>query len=125
VAGNDLGRRYLEASELAHAMVELLQDRQASNIVLLDLRELTPLADYFIICTVDSDRQAKAVQEYMAEELRTRRALRPLSTEGEPSSGWVLLDYNWVVVHIFSPSARARFRLEEVWKNAPVVLKAQ
>ncbi len=70
---------------------------------MLDIRELTPVADYFVICTVDSDRQAKAVQENLAEELKKQFKLRPLSTEGgEPGSGWVLLDYNWVVVHVFS-----------------------
>ena len=92
---------------------------------MLDLREITPLADYFVICTAESERQAKALQEYVSEELREQHNLRPLSTEGEPASGWVLLDYNAVVVHIFSPHARAFYRLEDAWKAAPVILKIQ
>jgi ribosome-associated protein len=93
--------------------------------VLLDLREITPLADYFVICTAEAERQARTMQEILGEDLKKQYALRPLSTEGEPSSGWVLLDYNSIVVHIFSPEARSFYRLEEHWKAAPVVLKIQ
>ncbi len=106
-------------------IVNLLEERLAVNIVLLDLRELTPLADYFVICTVESERQGRTLQEAVAEELKKNHAVRPLSTEGEPASGWILLDYNSVVVHIFSPEARAFYKLEEAWKKAPVVLKIQ
>ena len=92
---------------------------------MLDLREITPLADYFIICTADSDRQARMLQEIIEADLKKEQQVRPLSTEGEPASGWVLLDYNYVVVHIFSKTGRAFYRLEELWKAAPVVLKIQ
>jgi ribosome-associated protein len=106
-------------------IVNILEDRLAANIVLLDLRDLTPLADYFVICTVESERQARALQETLAETLKHDHDVRPLSTEGEPASGWVLLDYNAVVVHIFSPQGRSFYKLEEAWKKAPVVLKIQ
>jgi len=119
------GRQSLEPSELAHVIIDLLEEHQASNIVMLDLTALTPIADYFIICTAESDRQARSLQEIIGEEMKKKHAQRPLSTEGEPASGWVLLDYNSVIVHIFSVEARARFRLEELWKAAPVVLKIQ
>ena len=120
-----LWRRPLESSELAHLIVDMLEAHQAVGIVLLDLREITPLADYFVICTSESERQARSLQEILAEELKKEQNTRPLSTEGEPASGWVLLDYNSVVVHIFSKDARAYYRLEELWKAAPVVLKIQ
>jgi ribosome-associated protein len=120
-----LGRQTLEPSELAHLIVDMLEERLAADIVLLDLRELTPLADYFVICTVESERQGKTLQEYVSVELKNTHNVRPLSTEGEPASGWVLLDYNSVVVHIFSPEARSFYKLEEAWKKAPVVLKIQ
>lgn len=93
--------------------------------MLLDLREITPIADYFVICSVDSDRQARTLQEILLEDLKKERKERPLSTEGEPASGWILLDYNTVVVHIFSRPSRTFYRLEELWKQAPVVLKIQ
>lgn len=92
---------------------------------MLDLREITPLADYFVICTADSDRQARALQEILLEDLKKEYAVLPLSAEGDAASGWMLLDYNSVVVHIFSREARAFYRLQELWKMAPVVLKIQ
>jgi ribosome-associated protein len=115
----------LEPSVLAHLIVDKLEEHQAVNIVMLDLREITPLADYFVICTAESERQARTLQEILAEELKRDHNQRPLSTEGEPASGWVLLDFNTVVVHIFSREARAYYRLEELWRAAPVVLKIQ
>lgn len=115
----------LDDSQLAHLIVEKLEMHQAVDIVLLDLREITPVADYFVICTADTERQARALQEILEEELKREQTTRPLSTEGESSSGWILLDYNSVVVHIFSRQARVFYRLEELWKAAPVVLKIQ
>jgi ribosome-associated protein len=115
----------LDETELAHLLVDKLEEHQAADIVMLDLREITPLADYFVICTAESERQAKALQEILREELKNEHKTRPLSTEGEPASGWTLLDYNSVVVHIFSTQTRAYYRLEELWKAAPVVLKIQ
>lgn len=91
----------------------------------MDLREITPFADYFVICSVDSDRQSRTLKEIILDEIKKELAVLPLSTEGEPASGWILLDYNTVIVHIFSRQARAYYRLEELWKAAPVILKIQ
>ncbi len=91
----------------------------------MDLRDITPLADYFVICSADSERQARTLQEILLEDLKKEMQARPLSAEGEAASGWILIDYNWVIVHIFSRDARAFYRLEELWKAAPVVLKIQ
>ena len=109
---------------MAHLIVDMFEEHQATDIVMLDLREITPLADYFVLCTTDSERQAKALWQILAETLKKDKVY-PLSTEGEPASGWLLLDYNAVVVHIFSREARAYYRLEELWKEAPLVLKIQ
>jgi ribosome-associated protein len=115
----------LEALDLAHLIVNKLEEHQASNIVMLELTEITSFTDYFVICTAESDRQARTLKEILADELKQDFATRPLSTEGEPASGWLLLDYNTVIVHIFSSQGRAFYRLEEFWKAAPVVLKIQ
>lgn len=106
-------------------IVNKLEEHQASNIVVLELTDVTSFTDYFVVCTAESDRQARTLKEVLAEELKQEFATRPLSTEGEPASGWTLLDYNTVIVHIFSPQGRAFYRLEEFWKAAPMVLKIQ
>lgn len=116
---------HLEGIDLARIIVDKLEAHQAADITLLDLRELAPFTDYFVICSVDSERQARSLEEIILEELKQQYAVRPLSTEGEPTSGWILLDYNTVIVHIFSRPIRAYYRLEEFWKAAPVVLKIQ
>ena len=116
------GEVTLEGLELAHAIVGKLEQHQASDIVLMDLREITPLADFFVICSTDSERQARALQEMLLEEMKKEMSVRPLSAEGEAASGWTLIDYNWVVVHIFSREMRLHYRLEELWKAAPVKL---
>jgi ribosome-associated protein len=106
-------------------IADKLEEHQAVNIVVLELTELTSFTDFFVICTAESDRQAKTLKDLLSEELRHEYVTAPLSTEGEPASGWMLLDYNTVIVHIFSPQGRAFYRLEELWNKAPVVLKIQ
>ncbi len=101
---------------MAHQIVEKLDVHQAVDIVILDLRELTDVADYFVICTAESDRQATALQELLREELKQEQRQRPLSMEGEPASGWWLLDYNSVIVHIFSKHAAPSIGLRSVGK---------
>ena len=85
---------HLEALDLAHVIADKLEEHQAVNIVVLELTELTSFTDFFVICTAESDRQAKTLKELLSEELRHEHVTAPLSTEGEPASGWMLLDYN-------------------------------
>ena len=107
-------------------IVDKLEAHQAVDIVMLDLRELTPIADYFVIsCTAESGRQARMLEEILETDLKQDHQTRPLSTKGDSDSGWILLDYNSVIVHVFSKQGRAFYRLEELWKAAPVVLKIQ
>ena len=103
----------------------MLEEHQAVDIVLLDTRKLTPLMDFFVIATVESDRQGKMLEEIVREELKKAHNMRPLSTEGEPASGWILMDYNSVIVHLFSEAGRERYRLQELWGDAPVLLRIQ
>lgn len=111
-------------TDLAHAIVDILEDRQASDIVLMDLRAVSLLADYFVVASADSRRQLQALIDTTTETLQKQR-IRPLRVEGTPDSGWVILDYGSVVVHLFDPESRAFYKLEQLWKNAPVVLRIQ
>jgi ribosome-associated protein len=93
--------------------------------VLLDVHEHTSIADYFIIATVDNERQAKAIQDDLQEKLHIEQNIRPLNMSGfeTASSGWTLLDYGDVIVHLFTDEMRHYYKLEELWSKAPVVLK--
>ncbi|NOZ73468.1 MAG: ribosome silencing factor [Chloroflexi bacterium] len=97
----------------------------AENILLLDISKAgSPFADYFVIATASSDRQSQALVDAMQDELRPQK-IRPLHIEGERDSGWQLIDYGNVIVHIFSPEQRAFYRLEDLWHEAQVVVRMQ
>jgi len=102
----------------------MLEERQAENILLLDVQQVTILADYFVICTANSERQIKALAGDLSRQLKAE-AGRPLSIEGQPDSGWVLLDYGDVVVHLFLPQARSYYALEELWRDAQTIVRIQ
>jgi len=114
----------LNALDLSHNIVEILDDKQAEDILMLDIADLAPFADYFIIATATSDRQSKTLVETVVDTLRDQR-IKPLFIEGESRSGWQLIDYGEVIVHIFSPELRDFYRLEELWSQAKVVVRMQ
>jgi ribosome-associated protein len=105
--------------------VDIVEDKQASDIVLLDIREQSSIADYFVVATVNNERQAKAIEEDMLEQLRLEQNIRPLGLEGinARGGGWALLDYGDVIVHLFTEEARTYYDLEELWSHANVVVK--
>jgi ribosome-associated protein len=116
------GRRTLESNELAHAAVEVVAGKKAANIVMLDMRKVTLLADYFILCDGASVRQINAISDELIEELK-KSGTKQAMVEGTPESGWMLIDFGSVIVHIFSPQQRAYYQLEELWKDAPIVVR--
>ncbi len=91
---------------------------------MLDIRPVSPIADFFVIATADSERQAKAIVEEIEKKMKARQIL-PMGVDGEPNTGWVLLDYGNVLVHIFDPGTRDYYQLEELWSNAPTVVRIQ
>lgn len=103
----------------------MLDEYKASNIVLLDLRPDTVIADFFVICTATSDRQIRALVDYVKEGLKDRFRRMPFSTEGTPESGWQILDYGDVVVHIFLAEKRRYYDLEGLWHEANVMVSIQ
>ena len=107
---------------MAHAIVNAADDKKASDIVLLDLRPVALIADYFVLCDGQSTRQVGAIADAIVESLK-ELGERPLRIEGKPDSGWMLLDYGVVIAHIFSPELRAYYDLESLWKEAPMVVR--
>jgi ribosome-associated protein len=90
------------------------QEKRATDVVVLDLREYTLVADYFVIATGESVVQLRAIAEGVEEAMEAAGA-RLLGREGTPQSRWVLMDYGDVVVHLLGPEERAYYRLERLW----------
>ena len=104
--------------------MDAIAERFGSNVVVLDMQEITLLTDYFALCNAESTPQFKAIVDEIDERASTAGGRR-LHVEGEPESGWVLLDYGQVVVHIFEPKLRAYYNLEELWNKARLVVHIQ
>ena len=110
--------------DLARRIVELAEDKKAADIVLLDLFELTTLADAFVICSGGSERQISAIADGIVEGLR-EEGVRPIGREGTSASHWVLVDFGSVIVHVFTPPEREYYSLEKHWAQARVVVRVQ
>jgi ribosome-associated protein len=111
----------LTPERIAATVAELAADRKALDIVQLDVREMVSYADYFLICTGRSDRQARAIHDAIHLGMKSAYGLLPRRVEGLTESRWILLDYLDVVVHIFTPETRAYYRLEQLWGEAPAL----
>jgi len=109
---------------VAKLAVEAASDKQADNIVLLDTKQICSFADYFVICSGDSPRQIEAIRQEIREKLK-RDDIFPFHIEGGADSGWILLDLGDVVVHIFSPSQRDYYRLDDLWREAVPIIRLQ
>lgn len=103
---------------MARCAAEAARDKKAKDILILDLRSLDALTDFFVICTGDVDPHVKAIAEYIEIQVKKTTSNRLLHREGMESLNWVLLDYIDVVVHIFKPRYRDFYRLEDLWADA-------
>lgn len=114
-----------EIIELARFIVDQIADKKGEDIVLLDVREQTLIADYFVICNGTSERQLKAIVDAVTENVKKQYRIPARYVEGNPTGGWVLIDYGDVIVHIFAPDRRAFYDLEGFWSEASVLVKIQ
>ena len=113
----------LSALDVARKIVEAAEDKKAADIVLLDV-ELTSFTDYFVICSGGSERQLGAIGDGIVQALRDE-GVRPIGREGGSNSHWTLLDFGFVIVHIFAPPERDYYQLERHWIKAKTVLRVQ
>lgn len=118
------GGRAIEIVTLARRIVEIAEDKQAEDIILLDIRELSTIADYFTLCSADNERQLKAIVEHIDEQVEKEFQKDP-RIEGTATTGWVVMDYDDVVVHVMSKAQREYYQLERLWSNATPVLVVQ
>lgn len=110
--------RVARALEHAKVCARIADDNRGKDILLLDLRAVTPLVDFFVIVTATSRRQSHAIADEIDQEMKRRREYK-LGIEGSEEGRWVLIDYGDFVVHVFSAEARAYYSLEEIWGDAP------
>ncbi len=108
----------LEGAELVDAAVRSALDKKAENIVLLDLRSRSGVADWFVVCDSDNPVHGRAIADGIAGQL-SARGTHPWHIEGQEQGRWVLLDYTDVVVHVMLPDLRRYYQLESLWKDCP------
>ena len=113
--------RPLTPIEHARRIAELAQEKLAADVVILDMRPVCSYTDFFVVCTGQNPRQAKAVYDEVRERLKREEGLVPRSAVGEREARWILADYLDVVLHVFTPEAREYYRLEELWGDVPSV----
>jgi ribosome-associated protein len=113
----------LNSLELARYIVDAIADQKGENVLLLDISAISILADYFVIASTTSERQARAIVDDVREKVKQDTDARLLHVEGEPGTGWVLMDYGDVVVHLFSEEMRAYYDLEGLWQEGRVVVR--
>ena len=114
----------LDPGQLARAAADAASDKKASDVLLLDIREVTTFADYFVICSGSNRRQIQAIADAIDEQLSAQGA-RLAHREGDGEVGWVLLDFSDVIVHILAPKEREYYDLERLWEGAKTVVYLQ
>jgi ribosome-associated protein len=110
----------ISARLLAIEAVDAVLDKKAHDVAVMDMHGVSGVADYFVVCTGDSDLQIRAIADRVEERLREQYGERPWHREGYEHLQWVLLDYVDLVVHVFTAERRAFYGLERLWGDAPV-----
>ena len=113
----ELSERGAPSSELRTAL-EAAIERNARTPIVLDLRGLSDVTDFFVIATGDSDTHAKAISDHVLDRLR-ESGVRPVGVEGRSTGNWVLMDYVGLIVHVFLGEVREFYQLERLWGDAP------
>jgi ribosome-associated protein len=109
-----------DAPALAGMIVEAIRSKKAKDVVVIDLREVSEMTDFFVLCTGESDLQVKAIVDGVRESIKDTVGERPWRTEGYSHRQWVLMDYVDVVVHVFDTERRDYYNLERLWADAKI-----
>lgn len=103
--------------ELMTELYNELQEKQAEDIVMLDIKNITSIADYFVIASADNVRKVKAIADH-AEDFLKKNNLELKSQEGKDTQKWILLDFGNIIIHIFENEEREYYNIEKIWKDA-------
>lgn len=109
----------VDAEALALRLIALADSKKAEDPVVLDMRELVAYTDFLVIVTARNERQARAIVDEVRVVVKRESSLLPGGVDGGGDAGWTIIDYLDVVLHVFTPEARDRYRLEELWRDAP------
>ena len=108
----------MESLDLCKKIVSVLDEKKGSDIIILDISEISVLSDYFVLVSADNVRQLDALKDALKDALEEAVHLDNRKAEGESSSGWILLDYKDVIVHLFDKETRSFYNLEKIWSDA-------
>jgi ribosome-associated protein len=109
----------MDSKQLAQAGRELADEKKAENLLVLDLRRLSTVTDFFLICTGTSEPHLRAIVDWITERLREQHGVRPRAVDGTLQAGWIVLDYFDVIIHVMRAEQRRRYDLEGLWGDAP------
>lgn len=108
-----------QSEQLARDLAAIADSKKAEDVVVLDMRGLVAYTDFLAICTARSERQAKAIVDEVRLRVKREAGLLPGGVDAGGDAGWTILDYLDCVLHVFTPEARERYALEELWHEAP------
>lgn len=106
--------------KLLKSICQTIFDKKGSNIITMDVRGISTICDYFVIAEGNVEKHVHALADEIYEKLR-ENGLSPIHVEGLPDSSWVVLDYSFLIVHLFTPAMREKYELERVWKEALLI----
>ncbi|HEY6145802.1 MAG TPA: ribosome silencing factor [Solirubrobacterales bacterium] len=107
------------SEQLARRLAAIADSKKAEEAVVLDMRELVAYTDFLVICTARNERQARAIVDEVRVQVKRESEVLPGGVDGGGEAGWTILDYLDCVLHVFTPDARERYGLEDLWRDAP------
>jgi ribosome-associated protein len=114
----------IEPANLARKIAAIASESLVTDILVLDIQQLSTISEYFVIGSAGNPRHLRAVTERIVRDLKDA-GVQPLRVEGQPETGWIVLDYGSIIVHMFTDEQRAFYRLEELWSGAQRLLMIQ
>lgn len=114
----------MEAKKLALLCRELADNKKAEDIVILDVRKLSSVTDYFVICSGTSEPHLRAIVNELEDRLHEEHGVKPHAEDGAAGGRWVVMDFFDVIVHVMHPDVRKQYDLEGLWSDAPAVRTA-
>jgi ribosome-associated protein len=109
----------VQSEQLARRLAAVADAKKAEELLVLDMRELVAYTDFLVICTARNERQARAIVDEVRVQVKRDSGLLPGGMDAGGEAGWTLLDYLDCVLHVFTPEARERYALEDLWRDAP------